>query len=233
MARRHSVRRRASRTPEGDARGGGARTKSGRDSTTHQTSCIVLPRSITATPSARPADTGAGIGTPIVPAMTGSTAASRPARSRGPRARPGPPAARRVVGIAILAVVLQQQAAGRVTAPGLAEAFGATFSWALGFIARGLVPTLRLPRGRSDGQSAASQPCLSTAPAPGDLRHLADTNRAEVATVRVRPPAQAAPRSRQTCAPKTSTTSRSPSRPCALPMNASACRRLRQAPGAE
>jgi hypothetical protein len=54
-------------------------------------------------------------------------------------------------GIAILAVVLQQQASDRATATAnadpssLAAAFGNTFWWALAFTALALLPTLLLP----------------------------------------------------------------------------------------
>jgi EmrB/QacA subfamily drug resistance transporter len=90
---------------------------------------------------------GAGIGAALVPAMTGVY--------KGLRSEAVPRATSSIrifqqlggsFGIAILAVVLQQQAAGRATAPALAQAFGATFWWALAFIALALVPTLLLPR---------------------------------------------------------------------------------------
>jgi MFS family permease len=87
---------------------------------------------------------GAGIGAALVPAMTGvykdlsgdlvprATSAIRIFQQLGGS-----------FGIAILAVVLQQQAAQHVA---LADAFGHTFWWALAFIAVAFVPTLLLPR---------------------------------------------------------------------------------------
>jgi EmrB/QacA subfamily drug resistance transporter len=90
---------------------------------------------------------GAGIGTAIVPAMTGVYKGL--AQDAVPRAT----SSIRIVqqlggsfGIAILAVVLEQQAAGQTTATGLAQAFGQTFWWALAFIAVALIPTALLPR---------------------------------------------------------------------------------------
>ena len=102
-------------TPD-DVAAAGARRNSGSDSTTLRTSCIVSPRSITTTRARARRTRGAGIGTAFVPAMTGSTAASRPAGREGHELDPDLPAARRLVGIAILAVVLQQHAGGRVAA---------------------------------------------------------------------------------------------------------------------
>ena len=89
---------------------------------------------------------GAGIGTAIVPAMTG--AYKQLSRDAVPRATSSIRISQQLggsFGIAILAVVLQRQAAGRATATGLAHAFGHTFWWALGFIALALLPTLLLP----------------------------------------------------------------------------------------
>jgi EmrB/QacA subfamily drug resistance transporter len=92
---------------------------------------------------------GAGIGAALVPAMTGVYNGLREA------AIPKATSSIRIFqqlggsfGIAILAVVLQQQATGLATG-GLAQAFGHTFWWALAFIALALVPTLLLPAGRS------------------------------------------------------------------------------------
>jgi EmrB/QacA subfamily drug resistance transporter len=105
---------------------------------------------------------GAGIGTAIVPAMTGvykgldhaavprATSAIRSIQQLGGS-----------FGIAILAVVLQQHADGHATAAGLAQAFGHTFWWALGFIAVALVPTLLLrpqPRRRPQESLVNPQP---------------------------------------------------------------------------
>jgi hypothetical protein len=71
---------------------------------------------------------GAGIGTAIVPAMTGVY------KGLSQEAIPRATSAIRTLqqlggsfGIAILAVVLQQQAAGDATPTGLAQAFGHTF----------------------------------------------------------------------------------------------------------
>jgi EmrB/QacA subfamily drug resistance transporter len=96
---------------------------------------------------------GAGIGMALVPAMTGIY------RGLSETAVPRATSSIRIFqqlggsfGIAILAVVLQQQAAGRATAAGLAQAFGHTFWWALAFIALALVPTLLLPGRRASQQ---------------------------------------------------------------------------------
>jgi EmrB/QacA subfamily drug resistance transporter len=93
---------------------------------------------------------GAGIGTAIVPAMTGAY------RGLSQEAIPRATSAIRTLqqlggsfGIAILAIVLQQQAAGHATPTGLAQAFGHTFWWALAFVALALIPTLLLPSGRA------------------------------------------------------------------------------------
>ena len=89
---------------------------------------------------------GLGIGAALVPAMAGiykhlpgaavprATSAIRIFQQLGGS-----------FGIAILAVVLQQQATGAATATGLAAAFARTFWWALAFTAIALVPTLSLP----------------------------------------------------------------------------------------
>jgi EmrB/QacA subfamily drug resistance transporter len=89
---------------------------------------------------------GAGIGTAIVPAMTGVY------KGLSQEAIPRATSAIRTLqqlggsfGIAILAVVLQQQAAGDATPTGLAQAFGHTFWWALAFIALALIPAVLLP----------------------------------------------------------------------------------------
>lgn len=98
--------------------------------------------------------TGAGIGTAVVPAMTGVY------KGLGQEAVPRATSSIRIFqqlggsfGIAILAGVLQQQAAGARTGAGLAQAFGATFWWALAFIALALLPTLLLP-----GAAVSSRP---------------------------------------------------------------------------
>jgi EmrB/QacA subfamily drug resistance transporter len=97
---------------------------------------------------------GAGIGLAIVPAMTGVYKGL--SREAVPRATSSIRIFQQLggsFGIAILAVVLQQQATGAATATGLAQAFAHTFWWALGFIALALVPTLLLP-GRTSRRQA-------------------------------------------------------------------------------
>jgi EmrB/QacA subfamily drug resistance transporter len=100
---------------------------------------------------------GAGIGTALVPAMTGAYKGLR--QEAIPRATSSIRVFQQLggsFGIAILAVVLQQQGARRATATGLAYAFSHTFWWALGFIALALVPTLMLPSGRSSKRRLAA-----------------------------------------------------------------------------
>jgi len=90
---------------------------------------------------------GLGIGAALVPAMAGVY--KDLSREAVPRATSAIRSLQQLggsFGIAILAVVLQQQAAGHATAAGLAAAFGDTFWWALAFTALALVPTLLLPR---------------------------------------------------------------------------------------
>jgi EmrB/QacA subfamily drug resistance transporter len=89
---------------------------------------------------------GLGIGAALVPAMAGAY------KGLTDKAVPKATSSIRIFqqlggsfGIAILAVVLQQQAAGHATTSGLASAFGNTFWWALAFIALALIPTLLLP----------------------------------------------------------------------------------------
>jgi EmrB/QacA subfamily drug resistance transporter len=95
---------------------------------------------------------GLGIGAAIVPAMAGAY------RGLNKDAVPRATSSIRIFqqlggsfGIAILAVVLQQQASDRATATAnadpstLAAAFGNTFWWALAFTALALLPTLLLP----------------------------------------------------------------------------------------
>jgi EmrB/QacA subfamily drug resistance transporter len=88
---------------------------------------------------------GVGIGAAVVPAM--ATAYKDLAREAVPNAT----SAMRILqqlggsfGIAILAVVLQHQAAGHATDP--PAAFGRAFWWALAFTALALPPALLLPR---------------------------------------------------------------------------------------
>jgi MFS family permease len=102
---------------------------------------------------------GLGIGSALVPAMAGvykqlpteavarATSAIRIFQQLGGS-----------FGIAILAVVLQQQAAGAITTAGLAAAFADTFWWALAITGIALLPTLRLPGGRSDGARRLGPP---------------------------------------------------------------------------
>jgi EmrB/QacA subfamily drug resistance transporter len=99
---------------------------------------------------------GAGIGTALVTAMSGVYKGLRPdAVSRATSAIRITQQLGGSFGIAVLAVVLQQQAAGRVGAAGLAAAFGHTFWWALAFIAIALVPTLVLLRSPRPAAAAA------------------------------------------------------------------------------
>ena len=102
---------------------------------------------------------GLGIGAALVPAMTGVYA------GLGQDAVPRATTSIRIFqqlggsfGIAILAVVLQQQAAGATTASALAAAFGHTFWWALGFTALAAVATLLLPSRRDDSSLAEFTP---------------------------------------------------------------------------
>jgi predicted MFS family arabinose efflux permease len=93
---------------------------------------------------------GLGIGAALVPAMAGVY--KDLSRDAVPRATSSIRIFQQLggsFGIAILAVVLQQQAAGRATAAGLAAAFGDTFWWALAFTALAIVPTVFLPRPRA------------------------------------------------------------------------------------
>ncbi|HEX8856834.1 MAG TPA: MDR family MFS transporter [Thermoleophilaceae bacterium] len=89
---------------------------------------------------------GAGIGAALVPAMTGVYKGLRD--EAVPRATSSIRIFQQLggsFGIAILAVVLQQEAAARNTTAGLAGAFGQTFWWTLAFIALALVATLMAP----------------------------------------------------------------------------------------
>jgi MFS family permease len=102
---------------------------------------------------------GLGIGAALVPAMAGvykhlpsqavarATSAIRIFQQLGGS-----------FGIAILAVVLQQHAAGAITTAGLAAAFADTFWWALAITGIALLPTLLLPGGRSDTARAVTPP---------------------------------------------------------------------------
>ena len=106
---------------------------------------------------------GLGIGASLVPAMAGiykhlpteavarATSAIRIFQQLGGS-----------FGIALLAVVLQQHAAGAVTTSGLAAAFADTFWWALAITGIALLPTLLLPGGRSD----TARPVTPPAPRP-------------------------------------------------------------------
>jgi hypothetical protein len=74
-------------------------------------------------------------------------------------------------GTAVLAVILQHQAAGRAAAgaTGLAAAFGHTFWWAVGFTAAAFIPALLLPAGRPQ---AAPQGKVAARPPPSADRQL-------------------------------------------------------------
>jgi EmrB/QacA subfamily drug resistance transporter len=92
---------------------------------------------------------GLGIGAALVPAMTGVYAGL--GRDAVPRATTSVRIFQQLggsFGIAILAVVLQQQATGAATASALAAAYGHTFRWALGFTALAALATLFLPARR-------------------------------------------------------------------------------------
>jgi hypothetical protein len=66
-------------------------------------------------------------------------------------------------GIAILAVVLQQQAAGHQTSAGLAAAFAHTYWWALSFTGLAVLPALLVPaRRRRHQRNVAAQPVASS-----------------------------------------------------------------------
>jgi EmrB/QacA subfamily drug resistance transporter len=102
---------------------------------------------------------GLGIGAALVPAMAGvykhlpthavatATSAIRIFQQLGGS-----------FGIAILAVVLQQHAAGAITTAGLAAAFADTFWWALAITGIAVLPTLLLPGGRSDTARRVTPP---------------------------------------------------------------------------
>ena len=94
---------------------------------------------------------GLGIGAALVPAMTGVYAGL--GQDAVPRATTSIRISQQLggsFGIAILAVVLQQQTTGATTASALAAAYGHTFWWALGFTALAAVATLLLPSRRDD-----------------------------------------------------------------------------------
>ncbi len=113
---------------------------------------------------------GLGIGAALVPAMTGVYAGL--ASDAVPRATTSIRIFQQLggsFGIAILAVVLQQQATGAATAGALAGAFAHTFWWALGFTALAGLATLILP-GRRD----EFQPRLAQRPRPSSGREQAE-----------------------------------------------------------
>jgi MFS family permease len=94
---------------------------------------------------------GAGLGALFVPA---TTAAYYGLRTEAiPRASSAVRIFQQVgasFGTAVLAVILEHQAAGTATAgpTRLAAAFGHTFRWAVGFTAAAFIPALLLPAGR-------------------------------------------------------------------------------------
>jgi EmrB/QacA subfamily drug resistance transporter len=110
---------------------------------------------------------GAGLGALFVPA---TTAAYRDLRNDAiPRATSALRISQQVggsFGTALLAVILQHQAAAQAAAgsAGLAISFGRTFWWAVGFTALAFVPALLLPRGRPQ---PAAQADLAEQPPPG------------------------------------------------------------------
>jgi EmrB/QacA subfamily drug resistance transporter len=106
---------------------------------------------------------GAGLGALFVPA---TTAAYRDLRHEAiPRATSAVRIFQQVgasFGTAVLAVILQHQAAGQAGAAGLSSAFGHTFWWAVGFTALAFIAALLLPSARPGaGGSSVRQ-----APAP-------------------------------------------------------------------
>jgi EmrB/QacA subfamily drug resistance transporter len=102
---------------------------------------------------------GAGLGALFVPA---TTTAFRGLRNEAiPRATSAVRIFQQVggsFGTAVLAVILQHQAADRAGAgpAGLATAFGHTFWWAVGFTALAFVPAMLLPRGRVTANASPS-----------------------------------------------------------------------------
>jgi EmrB/QacA subfamily drug resistance transporter len=92
---------------------------------------------------------GAGLGAIFVPAMAASYYGLR--IDEYPRATSAVRSFQQVgasFGTAVLAVILQHQSRGATDAAGLADAFGHTFWWAVGFTALAFVPALLLPGGR-------------------------------------------------------------------------------------
>jgi EmrB/QacA subfamily drug resistance transporter len=101
---------------------------------------------------------GAGLGALFVPA---TTAAYRDLRNEAiPRATSAVRIFQQVgasLGTAVLAVVLQHQAAGQTGGGGLSAAFGHTFWWAVGFTGLAFIAALLLP-GARPGDAAAPSP---------------------------------------------------------------------------
>jgi hypothetical protein len=91
---------------------------------------------------------GAGLGAIFVPAMAASYYGLR--IDEYPRATSAVRSFQQVgasFGTAVLAVILQHQSRGAADAAGLADAFGHTFWWAVGFTALAFVPALFFPAG--------------------------------------------------------------------------------------
>jgi EmrB/QacA subfamily drug resistance transporter len=107
---------------------------------------------------------GLGLGAALVPAMTGAYRGLR--KEAVPRATSSIRIFQQLggsFGVAILAVVLQQQIAdeaggGRSATGRLAAAYGHTFWWALAFTALALVPALLLPGTRTHPAGAVDAP---------------------------------------------------------------------------
>jgi EmrB/QacA subfamily drug resistance transporter len=94
---------------------------------------------------------GAGLGAIFVPAMAASYYGLR--IDEYPRATSAVRSFQQVgasFGTAVLAVILQHQSRGAVGAAGLADAFGHTFWWAVGFTALAFIPALLLPSVRRE-----------------------------------------------------------------------------------
>jgi MFS family permease len=113
---------------------------------------------------------GAGLGAIFVPAMAASYYGLR--IDEYPRATSAVRSFQQVgasFGTAVLAVILQHQSRGAVGAAGLADAFGHTFWWAVGFTALAVIPALLLPSVRSEPAietEAAAERRPSAAEAP-------------------------------------------------------------------
>ena len=112
---------------------------------------------------------GAGLGAIFVPAMAASYYGLR--IDEFPRATSAVRSFQQVgasFGTAVLAVILQHQSSGATSAGALADAFGHTFWWAVGFTALACIPALLLPGVRPEPavepETAAERPARAEAP---------------------------------------------------------------------